>query len=111
VNGERWPTFPPLTDAERDEVHELLDKYADDHEAKQLAHVRRIERTGRRLGRRVARGELLLADAKRQLADVVYQLDHECSIPLAIVRADIAREVAVDAFDYGVRVAPMRSKR
>jgi hypothetical protein len=101
--GKNWPTFPKLSDAERDEVHELLDKFADEHEAKQLAYLEKLERTARALGRKVARGELLLADAEQRLERLAFQQDPDCPQPLTVVRYDLAREVAIQAFDAGVR--------
>jgi hypothetical protein len=101
--GRNWPASPPLTDAERDEVQRLMDKFADEHEAAQEAHLRKIQYVGTDLGRRVARGELLLADAQERLDRVLYQQDADCVVPLAIVLADIARDVAIRAFEGGVR--------
>jgi hypothetical protein len=101
--GQNWPTFRKLSDAERDEGHSLMDKFADEHDAKQLAHVGKLERVAKALGRRLARGEVLLCDAEQRLDRLIHQLDPEAVVPVAIVRADLALEIARRAFDAGCR--------
>jgi hypothetical protein len=47
--GERWPTFPPLTDAECDDVHPLLGEEARllDAAVRSLAHALVVKRHAR----------------------------------------------------------------
>src|SRR4051812_15868182 len=61
--GDRWPECRPLTDAERDLVHALIDELADERQQRRQHHEGRLERVARSLGRQIGRGDATVAAA------------------------------------------------
>jgi hypothetical protein len=99
---DRWPHFNPLTDDERDRVHELLDQHAADHERRVRARVALIERTAHALGTRVARHDLTRVDAAARLERLAMHLDETCPVSLYLIPYRDALEIARRAFATGV---------
>src|SRR5262249_20333294 len=103
--GDRWPTFPPLTDAEREEVNRRYDKFEAESAAHAEAYAAKLERVARSLGRRVALGEVLVEDAELRLDAVTYELDPTVPVPLGLLVPEVARDIAATAFAEGVAEA------
>jgi hypothetical protein len=103
----RWtpPEWPPCaSDAERDDVHELLAKLSTERAARAAAHRQRLVSAARHLGREVRKHLVTMPDAERRLAALASLLD-ENSPPIALVPYHQAVALLRDAFAEGCRRA------
>jgi hypothetical protein len=98
---DRWPTFPPLTDSERQRVHELLDQYTAEHERRVRERAALIERAAHKLGGQVARHDLTRAEAAARLDQLATHVDDTCPVPLYLIPYREALDIARRAFAAG----------
>jgi hypothetical protein len=103
--GDRWPKLPKLTDAERDEVHRMIDAFADESARQRSAHVDKLERLAMRLGEQVGRGEMTVDVAAGRIDAMAYALDPAVPVPCGILPSEIGRGVALYAYASGIRKA------
>jgi hypothetical protein len=92
---------PPLTDAERVRVHELLAALSEARAVRVAAHRERLEQVAHRLGRRVAAHEVTRRAAALRLDALAMACDPECPVPLLLIPYRDALDLARAAFAAG----------
>jgi hypothetical protein len=75
--AEPFDPWPRLTDAERDEVHRLLDDYSDERAGRVARHRQRLVSVAWHLGREVRAYRDTLADAEVRLDRLALILDED----------------------------------
>jgi hypothetical protein len=101
--GDRWPECPPLTDAERDEVHRRLDELAAAHGRRRDLHMRRLAKVAWHFSTQVGRGDCTVDAATGRLEALMQTEVTDSLLPMALVRYDIARDIVTGAYAAGIR--------
>jgi hypothetical protein len=97
-----------ITDDERADVHELLEKLSTERAARIAAHRQRLVSTARHLGRQVREHLVTLPNAERRL-DALASLLDEDSPPIALVPYREAATIVRAAFAEGYGGTPCPS--
>jgi hypothetical protein len=108
---DRWPHAPRLTDAERAEVHRLLDRFSRERAEQVTERVALIERVAYGLGQRVARHDTTRTAAAEQLDALASHLDPQCPVPLALISYADALDTGRRAFASGYAKASHDEQR
>ena len=91
-----------LANDEREDVHALLDRYANERAARREAHIRRIEQIAHRLGLEVAAHERTINDVVSVLDEVEHRLDDTYVVAVALVPHHLAEAIAEAAYTRGL---------
>jgi hypothetical protein len=106
----RWEPepWPRITNDERDDVGELLEKLSTERAARTAAHRQRLVSAARHLGRQVRDHLMTLRDAERRLDALASLLDEEPP-PIALIPYRDAAAIVRDAFAEGFGGTPCPS--
>jgi hypothetical protein len=98
----RWNPAPatPLTDDERDQVHDCIDELVAERLGRADVFRDRLARTAHHLGRQVGAHRVLLADAERRLESLA--LEHDPSVPITLIDYSAASAITAEAFAAGM---------
>jgi hypothetical protein len=88
----------PLTDDEREWVHDRMIALEAERQARGDAHRERIRTTAAWLGREVSAHKVTLADADRRIDRLLIALDPETAVPILMLPFREAKQIATDAF-------------
>jgi hypothetical protein len=104
---EEWAPnldLPPLTSAERAQVHARINQLAEERAARADAHRERIVRTARYLGREVVAHQATTADAERRLEALALTVDPESLTATLMVPYREAVDIIGPAFAAGYQL-------
>jgi hypothetical protein len=88
----------PLTDDEREWVHDRIAALAAERAARSDSHRERIRSTAAWLGHQVRKHKVTLADAQARLDPLLMTFDPESAVPIVMVPFAEAKQIAADAF-------------
>ena len=97
----RWQSpvqCEPLSDEDREWVHDRIDALAAERQARSDAHRERIRRTAGWLGREVAAHRVTLADAERRIECLLTAFDPATEVSVVMVPCGEAKQIAEQAF-------------
>jgi hypothetical protein len=107
---DRWSTLglPPLTDDQREIVHEQLDVLCAERLARRGAHCERLASRAWFFGREVAMHRVLLKDAQNRLEAMALLPDPESLVPMLLVPHGEA--IAIIEREFGASYRSARSE-
>jgi hypothetical protein len=95
----------PLNDESRAELELLFDIECDQAARVRAAHVDRLERVAFECGGKVARGEMLFADATARIAGLAFAPASDVPVPRYVLAPDLSEQIAAESYAAGARAA------